>query len=518
MRSIIFVAVLLCNLLLVGICSAEPAQIAVAIELEKLAVQLRGQSDYQILDMNGDSLYVSKEKQNAFLNIKEGVLYINNEQLPNNVHLVPAADNFIEINRRIYRGTFDISKTRNNTIQVVNTLPVEDYVASVLSKEIEQGFNEQVIKAQAVAVRSRAYFLVKAGRGAYDTIANDLERGGLIYLGKDAESKESRQAVQDTAGEIMSYAGYPVFAMWHMSSGGYTEKGQEFFNMQLPYLQSVKDWDEKSQFYSWKKDFTPADLDAAFERAGHKIGQIQLLKLSKLPQTRPIKNPPVDRSSTGRLKEITVVGEQGARVTLTAQQFISILNLNSNLFDVAVGTPLPKDIIATVTDAMGNEREINRIEVNISERAGYRLPGDDENTRRISRVKDDKVVFYGYGTGQGFGLSQQGAQAMALNTLQAKKDALKAEKEKQKAAEKDKPKARKEAAVKTTKNAKVPLEASKDQPQQTAAANDSTATNTEVAAQQPQTEPKKEEVTLDNDYYQQILHYYFTAVTIEKVY
>lgn len=487
MRRIIFVAVLICSLFLTSISWAAPAQIAVAIELDKLAVQIRGQSDYQVLDTNNKLVYESKGKQNAFLNIKEDVLYINNERLPNNVRLVPIADNFIEINRRTYRGIFNVTKTRDNTIQVINVLPIEDYVSSTLSKEIELGLNEQVLKAQAVAIRSQAYFLVAANTGAYNIVANDMEHGGLVYLGKDAESKEAIKAVQETAYEVMLYNGKPVFAMWHVSSGGYTEQGSEFFDSQLPYLQMVKDFDETSKFYSWKLDFTPADLDAAFERAGYKLGKIQMLKFSKLPKTRPADEQLGDRSPAGRLKKVTVVGEQGQVLLLPVQKVINLLGLNSNLFDVAIGTPLPKNIIATVTDAMGNEHEINRIEVNISESKGYSLPGDDENTHRISRVKDDKVVFYGYGAGHGFGLSQQGAQVMALKDLKIKLDALTAEQEKQKAADKSKAKLKQAESTKPNKS--------------------TNSANT-----------KKEEVRLASDYYKKILNYYFTSVTIEKVY
>lgn len=513
MRRIILLVVLLTGLLLNSVCLAAPAQIAVAIELDKLAVQLRGQSDYQVLDMNNNLIYESKGKQNAFLNIKDGVLYINNEKLPSRVRLVPATDNFIEINRRAYRGSFSVNKTHENTIQIVNIVPLEDYVTSVLSKEIELGFDEQVLKAQAVAIRSQAYFLMEAGSGAYDIVANDVERGGLIYLGKDAESKEALQATRSTAGEIMIYDNKPVFALWHVSSGGYTEYGREFFNSELPYLQMVKDLDDKSKFYSWKYDFAPADLDAAFERAGYKLGKIQLLKLSKLPKTRPATSPPADRSAAGRLKEVTIVGEQGQVIVLPASKLVSILALNSNLFDVAIGTPIPKDIIATVTDAMGNEHELNRIEVNITEREGYRLPGDDENTRRISRAHDDKVVFYGYGTGQGFGLSQQGAQAMASKDLQAKRDAIKAAEAKLKAAAKNKPQTEVKPETAKPKDSAKAGEAAK------AKTTDKKDVKAEVKpAPQAQPAAKKEEVKLASDYYKKILNYYFTSVRIEKVY
>lgn len=539
MRKIILAMFFIVGLLVNSVAAAEPVQIAVAIELDKLAVQLRGQSDYKVLDANDNVLYESTGKQNAFLNIKDGVLYINNEKLPDNVRLIAKDDNFLEINRRIYRGLFNVHKNRNNTIQVINVVPVEYYVTSVLAKEIENGFNEEVIKAQAVAIRSQAYFFMAASRGGnYDVIANDLERGGVAYLGKESESNEAIKAVGDTAGEVMLYDGQPIFAMWHVSSGGYTENGREFFNAELPYLSMVKDADDSSKFYRWKYDFTPADLDAAFERAGYNLGKIELIKLSPLPQNRPSDKPAKDRSPAGRLKEVTVVGEQGRIIVLPAQKFISILGLNSNLFDVVIGTPLPKDIVATGTDPFGNEYEIDRIEVNISERPGYKLPGDDESTHRVSRNKDDKIVFYGYGTGNGFGLSQQGAQAMAMNALKAKKDKVK-EQERQAAID-----AKKQPAAKDAVKDKKSVDKTADSKQQKPAAmdaNKSKATATakpetptkqdagakaepkEDKAKQDTAKPtgknkKTEEITLDRDYYKKILNYYFTGVIIEKVY
>lgn len=550
MRKIILAMVFILSLLVNSMAWAAPAQIAVAIELDKLAVQLRGHSDYKVLDVNDKVLYESIGKQNAFLNVKDGILYINNEKLPDNVYLVPATDSFIEVNRRIYRGSFNVYTNRDNTIQVINVVPVDYYVTSVLAKEIENGFNEEVIKAQAVAIRSQAYFFIAASRSNYDVVANNLERGGVVYLGKESESDEAIKAVGDTAGEVMLYNGQPIFAMWHMSSGGYTENGSEFFNAELPYLKMVKDADDSSKFYRWKYDFTPADLDAAFERAGYNLGKIEMLKLSPMPQVRPNSKPAKDRSPAGRLKEVTVVGEQGRTLVLPAQKFVSILGLNSNLFDVIIGTPLPKDIIATGTDPFGNEYEINRIEVNISERAGYKLPGDDESTHRVSRTKDDKIVFYGYGMGSGFGLSQQGAQTMALNALKAKKDKIK-EQEQQAAVNARKLPAAKDAAkaqtaAGKTAEAKQPRPATiaaqadqskkaakpetttkqdagkKDVSKQDAVKTDAAkqdATNAKQETAKPTGKNKKtEEITLDKDYYKKILNYYFTGVIIEKVY
>jgi stage II sporulation protein D len=123
-------------------------------------------------------------------------------------------------------------------LTVVEELPLDDYVAGVVSGELPRGFPAEAQKAQAVAART--YALVKkieaeASGRSWHLGANVLSQ---VYAGA-APNPAARAATDATRGEVLVMGNEPVEAFFHAACGGRTEAGLEALGRDLPYLASV---------------------------------------------------------------------------------------------------------------------------------------------------------------------------------------------------------------------------------------------------------------------------------------
>lgn len=136
----------------------------------------------------------------------------------------------------------------------IDYIPFEEYIVGVLAGEMPIYFENEALKAQAVA--SRSYALKRFNDTCdYDVVDSVLNQ---VYLDNDYLKKtwkddyieninKLRTAVNETSLEYLDYNGEIADAMFFSTSNGYTESSDIVFNISLPYLKSVKSsWDEKT--------------------------------------------------------------------------------------------------------------------------------------------------------------------------------------------------------------------------------------------------------------------------------
>ncbi|MGX8692848.1 MAG: stage II sporulation protein D [Clostridia bacterium] len=127
-------------------------------------------------------------------------------------------------------------------------LPLEDYLCGVVAAEMPASFPPEALKAQAVAARSFTCSGASAHKHGEAAVCADPgccqawlgEEALRARWGGDYETNalRIRAAVEATAGQILCYAGAPVFAAFHSSSAGATEDCGAVWNPR-PYLVSV---------------------------------------------------------------------------------------------------------------------------------------------------------------------------------------------------------------------------------------------------------------------------------------
>ena len=146
-----------------------------------------------------------------------------------------------------------VKRMENNDIEY---LPLEEYIVGVLAGEMPIYFKDEALKAQAVAARSYALKRIEYNKNedydVVDSIMNQvyLDNDYLKVAWKDKyidNINKLRKAVNETADEYLEYNGEVIDALFFSTSNGYTEDSSVVFNLNLPYLISVKSaWDEKT--------------------------------------------------------------------------------------------------------------------------------------------------------------------------------------------------------------------------------------------------------------------------------
>ncbi len=315
----------------------------------------------------------------------------------------------VEVNRRRYRGTITIMQNSGPTptLDVINTLPLEQYLYGVVPQEMPSSWPKEALKAQAVAARSFALALRESNRQqAYDVKASV---SGQVYGGFSAEEETTNRVVDETRGLVITYAGRYVPGYYHSVSGGYTENSEAVWGMPKPYLQAAPDVETKAPLEKWEKTFSPDVLDRYLAQAGLEIGKLQAIQLTSLGN-QPANCP--DRSTSGRVRQLRLIGTSG-EARIEGNRLRQMLQLPSTLFDVAIVNEVPKEIAATITDVYGNPVLEKKIPVNVADQKIAPLWSDAKDIRRISRGAGVLVRFAGRGFGHGVGMSQWGAKTIA---------------------------------------------------------------------------------------------------------
>ncbi len=139
------------------------------------------------------------------------------------------------------------------------TMSLEEYITCVVAAEMPYTFHTEALKAQAVAARSYCLHKIKNGlthEGGADVCTSYAHCAAYVseeeLIEKYGESaaarvlKKVREAVEATAGEIVTYRGEPALALFHASSFGRTEASENVWGGKLPYLVSVSTPEEDS--------------------------------------------------------------------------------------------------------------------------------------------------------------------------------------------------------------------------------------------------------------------------------
>ncbi|WP_196591234.1 SpoIID/LytB domain-containing protein [Pectinatus frisingensis] len=333
---------------------------------------------------------------------KNNRLYVNDLPVKSIVLSVQAIDENgrVEVNNKAYRGKILIKKM-DNGMTVINDLPLEQYLYSVVPEEMPSSWPIEALKAQAVAARSYAiYSMNRHEAEGYDVCALTHCQ---VYGGSNVENEIAAKAVDATRGQVLLYDHKPIFAAFHASSGGSTENSEDVWGTFIPYLRSVTDYDQNSPDYHWMVQFTPADLSQLLSQYGYNIGTLQSITLSDFNSGQS------DRSVGGAVKEVVFSGSQNT-VELTGSKVRSILGLKSTKFAIGVFVPLPKKIDVAIARNSGYNKSID---VNLPDYQVPKMMTGSKNIHLITDSNEEIIKVEGYGSGHRVGMSQWGAKALA---------------------------------------------------------------------------------------------------------
>ncbi|WP_240414345.1 SpoIID/LytB domain-containing protein [Paenibacillus periandrae] len=148
----------------------------------------------------------------------------------------------LERSERSYRGLIELSRL-NNKLAVINELPFEQYLVSVVSSELSKEWPLEALKAQAVAART---FALKQGIKYQIAHLTDTTLD-QAYKGAGAEFATASQAVMATQGEVIMEQAGLISPLFYSNAGGMTAESIEVWGNKVNYLKSVATPDEGAE-------------------------------------------------------------------------------------------------------------------------------------------------------------------------------------------------------------------------------------------------------------------------------
>ena len=251
---------------------------------------------------------------------------------------------------------------------IVRKVDLEEYLAGVVLGEMMISFEEEALKAQAIAARSYTLYMMEQGEGASHkdgavictdhTHCQTWKDPAELYNAYPEEQAEKyyeklMRVIDDTKGKILMYEGKVVQAYYFDNSGGFTESYDSVWGGEnLDYTQSIPCMGEADKDNFCTLDyFSAEEFLERFKKANENVDATAETVFSTIKI--------LSRTESNRIDEMSVGG-----VVFKGTAMRSILGLKS--------------------------------------------------TNVIFRELDDgRILTVTFGYGHGVGMSQWGAQAMA---------------------------------------------------------------------------------------------------------
>ena len=232
----------------------------------------------------------------------------------------------------------EMLKVLDVTTGKVEEISAYDYVVGAVCAQMPATFEQEALKAQAVAaytyaVRRREKAKTAPDKelgGAYFSNDNSKYQGYFTeeqarhYYGEnyDMYMENIKKAVDAVMGEYISYDGEPIIAAFHALSPGKTESAENVWGSSIPYLVSCdSSFDTSAPKFEQEHEFTAAEVKRAIEKLNENI------KLDEKTPEKWFGEP--ETGESGTVLTIDVGG-----ISLTGQQVRSALSLPSAAFEI----------------------------------------------------------------------------------------------------------------------------------------------------------------------------------------
>ncbi len=219
------------------------------------------------------------------------------------------------------------------TASGVQTMSMAQYLPMALAGEMPASFHPEALKAQAVALRSYILYLCSQPKAAHPE-ADICTSSGCCAAAFTREDMLSSwggsfdayyaavcSAVEATDGEYLAWESQPILAVFHSSSEGFTESGENVWSA-LPYLVSVSSPETGQDVRSF---VTTVELTS---------GEFLTTLQRSFPALSPEGSPEgwVDETrlnSSGRVGSVTVAGQEISGLAM--RQFFSLRSTDFSL-------------------------------------------------------------------------------------------------------------------------------------------------------------------------------------------
>lgn len=215
------------------------------------------------------------------------------------------------------------------------TMDLEQYLVGVLAAELPYDYEPETYKTLAVILRTNARKLAMTGEAVQGSDISssywtDEEWKNQIGEVRAEEQKTKiKKAVYDTFGEVATYQGTYIDALYHTASMGRTISAAELYGQDIPYLKSVSsEQDVESKDYIKTYSFSYEELMTLLSRYDQETkGQTIDYGLAK--EQFPGNISVTEKTESGYVKKLQV-----GNTSVAAEDFQKALKLASLYFSL----------------------------------------------------------------------------------------------------------------------------------------------------------------------------------------
>jgi stage II sporulation protein D len=151
--------------------------------------------------------------------------------------LLSSTDGELAVNGTPYGGKVIIMSNDDNEVLLINELPLDRYLEGLISIELSPRWDITTMKVQAVVARTYALYQKSLNANStYHLTSSVLHQ---LYRGISHANGNTRKAVRETRGEILTWNDQPIMAVYHSCCGGSTESSANVWGSYKPYLEGV---------------------------------------------------------------------------------------------------------------------------------------------------------------------------------------------------------------------------------------------------------------------------------------
>jgi len=159
-------------------------------------------------------------------------------QKTKNIRLISSSDKSLFTYRnKSYFGDIIFVNTGDSSAQIINELPLEEYLRGVVPAEIyaKDLENYEAVKAQTICARTYAINKMSDRQGTSFDVYHDTR--DQVYKGAGIYHINSDNAINDTHGLTLTFQNEPAVVYYHSTCGGKLEPVQNVFgNSTIEYL------------------------------------------------------------------------------------------------------------------------------------------------------------------------------------------------------------------------------------------------------------------------------------------
>lgn len=323
---------------------------------------------------------------------------VNGKSYSQNHLEISTGKNLIRVNKgekpgtaRLYAGEMNLQPNAYGTYTLVNEVPLETYLRSVVPYEI--GTTAPMAAMEAQAILARTYALRNVRRFAIDDYELCADTHCQVYDGLNGVVKNTDKAIASTRGMVLTYQNQLVDALYSSTTGGVTANFSDIWNGEdRPYLKPVVDaainiWDLSRQDLADEKNFQQfISLQEGFNESNwdmfrwHKETKLEDI-IKDLQKFLRVKNSPYAKFKTIEAMAVTKRSSSGRILDLAIKTDIGTFTLHKD--EVRSAFAAPRSTLFYI-------QPLNKGQSGLW---GY--------------------AFIGGGLGHGVGLSQTGSQKLA---------------------------------------------------------------------------------------------------------